>query len=79
MAHHLQLEVTAEGVETAEQLEFLRRHHCDEAQGYLFSTPRPAEEIEELLRADAANVAGISGVARLIGRLRRRDGTQSSR
>ena len=79
MAHHLQLEVTAEGVETAEQLDFLRRHHCDEAQGYLFSAPRPAEEIEELLHADAAGMAGLSGVARLIGRLRRRDGTQSSR
>ena len=79
MAHHLQLEVTAEGVETAEQLDFLRRHHCDEAQGYLFSAPRPAEEIEELLHADAAGKAGLSGVSRLIGRLRRRDGTQSSR
>ena len=79
MAHHLQLQVTAEGVETTEQLDFLRRHHCDEAQGYLFSTPRPAEEIEDLLRADAASMAGLSGVARLIGRLRRRDGTQSSR
>ena len=79
MAHHLGLEVTAEGVETAEQLEFLRRHHCDEAQGYLFSTPRPPEEMEEVLHAEAANVAGLSGVARLMGRLRRRDGTQSSR
>jgi diguanylate cyclase (GGDEF)-like protein/PAS domain S-box-containing protein len=76
MAHHLQLKVTAEGVETAEQLEFLRRHHCDEAQGYLFSAPRPPEDVEALLRADAA---GASTVARLASRQRRRDGTHSSR
>ena len=79
MAHHLQMKVTAEGVETTEQLDFLRRHHCDEAQGYLFSAPRPPEDIEELLRANADNVVGLSGVARLIGRLRRRDSAQSSR
>jgi diguanylate cyclase (GGDEF)-like protein/PAS domain S-box-containing protein len=79
MAHHLQIKVTAEGVETAEQLEFLRRHHCDEAQGFLFSAARPAEDVEELLREDAANAAGLSSVARLIGRRRHHDGTHSSR
>jgi EAL domain-containing protein (putative c-di-GMP-specific phosphodiesterase class I) len=79
MAHHLQLKVTAEGVESAAQLDFLRRHHCDEVQGYLFSAPRPPEDVEEMLRADAEGLAGLSGVARLIGRLRRRDGAQSSR
>jgi EAL domain-containing protein (putative c-di-GMP-specific phosphodiesterase class I) len=79
MAHHLQLKVTAEGVESAAQLDFLRRHHCDEVQGYLFSAPRPPEDVEEMLRADAEGLAGVSGVARLIGRLRRRDGAQSSR
>jgi predicted signal transduction protein with EAL and GGDEF domain len=64
MAHHLQLKVTAEGVETAAQLEFLRRHHCDEAQGYLFSAPRPAADIEELLRTDDSVVAALAGGAR---------------
>ena len=49
MAHHLKIRVTAEGVELPAQLEFLRRHHCDEAQGFLFSQPRPAAEIEALL------------------------------
>jgi EAL domain-containing protein (putative c-di-GMP-specific phosphodiesterase class I) len=79
MAHHLQLKVTAEGVESTAQLDFLRRHHCDEVQGYLFSAARPPEDVEELLRADAEGIAGLSGVARLIGRLRRRDAAQSSR
>jgi diguanylate cyclase (GGDEF)-like protein/PAS domain S-box-containing protein len=64
MAHHLQLKVTAEGVETAAQLEFLRRHHCDEAQGYLFSAPRPAADIEELLRTDDSVVAALATGAR---------------
>jgi polar amino acid transport system substrate-binding protein len=46
----MDLEVVAEGVETEEQLFFLKRENCDKAQGYLFSKPIPAEELEELLR-----------------------------
>jgi EAL domain-containing protein (putative c-di-GMP-specific phosphodiesterase class I) len=41
---------TAEGVETKEQLEILRAEGCTQAQGYLFSRPRPVVEIPELLR-----------------------------
>jgi EAL domain-containing protein (putative c-di-GMP-specific phosphodiesterase class I) len=50
MARSLKLRVIAEGVETLEELEFLRAHHCDEAQGYYYSRPVPAEEFARLLR-----------------------------
>jgi EAL domain-containing protein (putative c-di-GMP-specific phosphodiesterase class I) len=50
LAHHLDLTVVAEGVETPAQLDFLRGQGCDAIQGYLFSRPLPATEIESLLR-----------------------------
>jgi diguanylate cyclase (GGDEF)-like protein len=49
LGHGLGLQVVAEGVETAEQLEFLREHDCDQIQGYVFSKPLPAEELGSLL------------------------------
>ncbi|MCA6109096.1 bifunctional diguanylate cyclase/phosphodiesterase [Bradyrhizobium cenepequi] len=48
---------TAEGVETVEQQEILRELGCLEMQGYLFSAPKPADEIRALLRAHHANPA----------------------
>ncbi|MGH8554712.1 MAG: bifunctional diguanylate cyclase/phosphodiesterase [Gammaproteobacteria bacterium] len=45
LAHTLRMSVVAEGVETAEQLVYLRRQQCDAAQGYLFNRPVPADEI----------------------------------
>jgi diguanylate cyclase (GGDEF)-like protein/PAS domain S-box-containing protein len=51
LAKTLKLTVIAEGVETEAQREFLRRYECDEMQGYLFSKPRPAAELSELLFA----------------------------
>lgn len=45
MAHNLKLKVVAEGIETAEQLTFLRRHRCDVGQGYLFDKPIPSTEL----------------------------------
>lgn len=50
LGHSLDLRVIAEGVETEEQLKFLRGHHCDEKQGYLFSKPIPAEDFTKLLK-----------------------------
>jgi diguanylate cyclase (GGDEF)-like protein/PAS domain S-box-containing protein len=50
LAHGLNLRVVAEGVETQAQLDFLRAHNCREAQGYYFSYPLPAAEIEELVK-----------------------------
>ncbi|HEX6394245.1 MAG TPA: EAL domain-containing protein [Acidimicrobiales bacterium] len=49
LAHSLGLKVVAEGVETVGQLEFLSEQGCDQVQGYLFSRPVPAEEIEKLV------------------------------
>jgi diguanylate cyclase (GGDEF)-like protein/PAS domain S-box-containing protein len=49
MAHSLGLIVVAEGVETAEQLDTLRRLRCDEAQGYLLGRPMPAAELANCL------------------------------
>jgi EAL domain-containing protein (putative c-di-GMP-specific phosphodiesterase class I) len=51
LAHRLELEVTGEGVESAEQLELLRRLGCDFVQGYHLARPLPSEEVERLLAA----------------------------
>jgi diguanylate cyclase (GGDEF)-like protein/PAS domain S-box-containing protein len=51
MAHGLRLRVVAEGVETPEQLAFLRAQGCDAIQGYYFSRPLPAEEATRLLHS----------------------------
>jgi diguanylate cyclase (GGDEF)-like protein/PAS domain S-box-containing protein len=52
MARSLKLQVVAEGVETVRELEFLREHDCDQAQGYYFSRPVPADEFARLLSKD---------------------------
>lgn len=46
MGNRLGLTIVAEGIETEEQLDFLRRHHCDQAQGYHIARPMPVEELE---------------------------------
>ena len=49
LAHTLKIHVTAEAVETPEQLDFLQAHHCDEMQGFLFSRPLTVEQATLLL------------------------------
>jgi EAL domain-containing protein (putative c-di-GMP-specific phosphodiesterase class I)/DNA-binding NarL/FixJ family response regulator len=49
MAHNLNLDVVAEGVETELELDFLRQHNCNSMQGFLFSRPLPAAEFENFL------------------------------
>jgi EAL domain-containing protein (putative c-di-GMP-specific phosphodiesterase class I) len=50
----LGIATTAEGVETSAQLELLRREGCTQAQGYLFSKPRPAADVESMLAGSRA-------------------------
>jgi len=51
LAHGLRLKVVAEGVETADQVEFLQKLGCDQYQGFFFSRPVSASALEDLLRA----------------------------
>jgi EAL domain-containing protein (putative c-di-GMP-specific phosphodiesterase class I) len=60
MGAGLGMTTTAEGVETPEQLERLRLEGCTEAQGYLFSRPRPAAELHELLVAFSPKFKAIA-------------------
>jgi EAL domain-containing protein (putative c-di-GMP-specific phosphodiesterase class I) len=49
MAHAINVEVIAEGVESFEQADFFRKNHCDAMQGFFFSRPLPARDITQLL------------------------------
>ncbi|MDA0305507.1 MAG: EAL domain-containing protein [Proteobacteria bacterium] len=50
LGHSFGMEITAEGVETEDQLSFLRSLGCDEIQGYFFSRPLPGQELEAFLK-----------------------------
>ncbi len=50
MAHGLGMDVVAEGVEVQEQVDFLNANQCDSIQGYLYSRPLPALEMEQMLK-----------------------------
>jgi EAL domain-containing protein (putative c-di-GMP-specific phosphodiesterase class I) len=50
LGHNLNLQVTAEGVETNQQLAFLQENGCDYMQGYLFCKPLPAHELIKFFR-----------------------------
>jgi diguanylate cyclase (GGDEF)-like protein len=59
MAHNLNREVVAEGVETEQHLEFLRRQGCEVLQGFLFCRPLPAAGFERLLEQRANLLGGV--------------------
>ena len=52
LGHNLKMKVIAEGVETFEQLAFLRAHHCDQMQGYYFSAALSQEKLQEMVCND---------------------------
>ncbi|MFO7993237.1 MAG: EAL domain-containing protein [Marinobacter sp.] len=56
LAHNLGIQVVAEGVETRDQLNFLKNHRCDLIQGYFISRPIPAAELERALGSGLLNV-----------------------
>ena len=58
MAHALGFTVIAEGVESAPQAEFLRRHGCEQAQGYYFARPMPVAEFTALIAAGLVTSGG---------------------
>jgi diguanylate cyclase (GGDEF)-like protein/PAS domain S-box-containing protein len=61
MAHSLGLAVTAEGVETAAQADYLTGLECDSLQGYLFSLPEPGERLEHALRHAEEALSALKG------------------
>ena len=52
LGHTLNMQIVAEGIETKEQYNMLKKLGCDMAQGYIFSKPAPAFEFQELIRPD---------------------------
>jgi len=70
LAHSLNMQVIAEGAETAEQVDFLGKNHCDQVQGYFFSRPVTFSEIKELLTQDDFVDRRIQSVFALGGALR---------
>ena len=62
MAHSLHLKVIAEGVETIDQVNFLKNHGCDSVQGFYFSRAIPADEFAELLEKQKQGVLEYQGV-----------------
>lgn len=65
MGRSLSLTVVAQGVETRDQAEFLRKHACDELQGFYFNRPLPADQFGQLLHAQAAGITYVGERAAL--------------
>ena len=64
MAHRLNLEVVAEGIETPAQLKFLGEHRCEFGQGYYFSKPVTFDAVRELIQENHAKLTARNGPAR---------------
>jgi EAL domain-containing protein (putative c-di-GMP-specific phosphodiesterase class I) len=60
LAHTLGMEVTAEGVETAEQAAILKALGCEYAQGYLYARPLSPADVELLLTSWTAEAQGVA-------------------
>ena len=58
MAHHLNINIIAEGVETQEELNWLKQNRCDVIQGYFFSRPLPIEDLKIFLLAKYSKEQG---------------------
>jgi len=65
LAKHLGIATTAEGVETRQQLQQVKALGCSEIQGFLFSAPRPIDEVTQLLRSRVDRDAAFAEVRRL--------------
>jgi EAL domain-containing protein (putative c-di-GMP-specific phosphodiesterase class I) len=63
MGKSLKMQVVAEGVEAAEQVEFLRRRGCDEIQGFYFSPPLHSADIQKLLLQNMRDTAVENEIA----------------
>ncbi|WP_232090270.1 EAL domain-containing protein [Billgrantia diversa] len=61
MAHHLGLAVVAEGIEQAQQRDFLAAHGCDVFQGFFFARPMPLEKLQDYLKQRAAVSGQLTG------------------
>jgi diguanylate cyclase (GGDEF)-like protein len=60
LAKSLHLKITAEGVETKEQLEYLQKRSCQEGQGFYFGKPVPAEQITEILKQSCQQIQKVA-------------------
>ncbi|MBL1198009.1 MAG: GGDEF domain-containing protein [Nostoc sp. GBBB01] len=60
LAKSLQLKITAEGVETQEQLEYLKKRGCQEGQGFYFGIPATADRITEILKQNSLQIHQIA-------------------
>jgi EAL domain-containing protein (putative c-di-GMP-specific phosphodiesterase class I) len=61
LAHSMRIKVVAEGVESREQLDFLRGETCDEVQGYLISRPLPTQRLVSWLQAQSGTSKSLTG------------------